>query len=98
MIGWPSDVARYRADTSHAVCDGGAPSARPMGIRATAMIVELTGLRIEPRIIAGSSRRLKPGFVGSSVTSGARSVIGQPVQHRHGCDHGQSFFLGAPDL
>jgi len=55
--GWPMAVARYRLPTSHAVCDGGAPNAAPMGTSETARIDELIGLRIEPSIIGASRRR-----------------------------------------
>ena len=49
--GCPIAVAKYRAETSQAVCEGGAPNAWPIGIKATEIIEELIGLRIDPKTI-----------------------------------------------
>ncbi len=60
MTGCPTAVARYSAETSHTVSEGGAPKATPMGTRATAIIEELIGFSTEPRTIGAMSRRSKP--------------------------------------
>ena len=73
MTGWPMAVARYRPVTSQAVSDGGAPSAAPMGISATAIIDELTGLSTVPRSIGAISLRSNPSS-GVRVRCGREST------------------------
>ena len=62
-------------ETSHAVCDGGAPNAAPIGTSATAIIDELIGLSTEPSIIGAISRRSKLGRTAGTAVAGRRSVI-----------------------
>ncbi|GAA1170387.1 hypothetical protein GCM10009608_03490 [Pseudonocardia alaniniphila] len=57
-------VARYSAETSQAVSDGGAPRSIPMGMSATAIIEEFTGFKIDPRIIGAISLRSNVSSVG----------------------------------
>jgi len=49
--GCPIAVARYKAETSQAVLEGGTPNACPIGINATDIIEELIGLRMDPNTI-----------------------------------------------
>jgi hypothetical protein len=67
-------VAMYSPETSQAVCAGGAPSATPMGMSATAIIEEFTGFKIAPRIIGAMSARSNP-----SSGPAARSDRGRRV-------------------
>ncbi|MEU9023467.1 hypothetical protein [Actinomadura sp. NPDC048394] len=53
-------MARYSAEISQAVRDGGAPNAAPIGTSATEMIDEFTGFRTLPSIIGARSRRSNP--------------------------------------
>ena len=58
--GWPTAVARYSEEISHAVAEAGSPNATPIGTSATAMIVELIGFSTAPEISGASSARSNP--------------------------------------
>ncbi|WP_234811620.1 hypothetical protein [Mycolicibacterium canariasense] len=90
--GWPTAVARYSPEISHAVADGGSPKATPIGTNATATTLELTGFNAAPETRGAISLGLNP-------PSRRRRCRTHPdADHRHRVACAVDSFIAISDL
>src|SRR5579875_4099703 len=92
-VGWAIALARYRADTSAAVCPTGTPAAAAIGTSAVAISELLIGLSADPMNSGavncqGKTRALAGGRArsGRAEVNGARLLdqVGEVLDHGRG--------------